>query len=198
MALKPYVHDTSSDRSPYKKYGGYYGLETSESCQASSAVWLKHTILYNEPHLNVHEEARSEIRDLHLYSRGKVNFGGNNLTTNKSFKILMEAVGLRGTPILQTRSDRIIDQISTRIGVGLIIAMDTHTIAMYRGKIGSRIFWYVFDNTVGCMRFKEKKSLFTWLMWACKINREPIWVTGGDSIVPPTWRGAVLCSKPSR
>jgi hypothetical protein len=161
--------------------GGYYGLEQAASCHASSIVWLKYA-LTGDPHqmCNVHELKTEEIYQTMkgLYIDINTRAGGQ-----RTLRQMAERARLTRTNVPQEDRIQLLRRLNAHDRIGMVILMDGHVIGLY--KASSALSWnlYCFDNTVGCLHFRNQSSLFIWLDWACERNDEP----------NNNWKAAVIC-----
>lgn len=182
----------------------YPAIRNPQSCQASSAVWCKYMLRRSEriergerdlPIINVHndENCKRQIAQLTntVFNEDRNAFGGMNLQIKKVMEKLIKNAGLEPLAITPTSPNILFFYIFRAVGKPVMIWMKSHMIAIYMKDQNE---FYIFDNTIGCLRFDTREAVKAWLLWACKRNGETVkknWVYHFH----PRWL-AVKCSLP--
>ncbi len=169
--------------------------QSAMSCQYSSAVWCR-TVLKEGTSDNVHETKKETIRKLYIKyppgnwlmnylenapsspaQRYKSSLAGtchDNITAQ--LKKLINPTGVSGiwprltvTNIAQTKAENIIASALYSSNSATLIQMKFHCFAIY--TVGNNEV-YVFDNTIGCLKFKRPELVKKFIKWACTRNEE--------------------------
>lgn len=144
-------------------------LEGGMSCQYSSAVWCREALRGN-PEMNVHEKRKHSISTLYMKmhpKRWRWNIYGP--TAGQNLIKLVKEIGLVGKWIPGRSQVNVLKKAIEADGMATLIQMRSHAIAAFAKNVNEI---YFFDNTVGCLKFRNKRAVDVWLEWVCNENDE--------------------------
>lgn len=166
-------------------------IPQGQSCQCSSAVWCKYC-LAGHPDWNVHVEEYDEILQLAstTFYDLQWNWGWSNAEKRRALRILLEGLWLLPVPFKLEAQPIVMAHALMTNSEPMIVLQDRHVIAIYATSSSA---YYLFDNTIGCVKATTRKAAEMWLLWAATVNGEGPSPTGIGSTrkyhYHPTWIG---------